>query len=47
VDLVWTPLSGIVFGELRYRLHQAAGGTFWRAVVDPLGEAGRALGAGC
>jgi hypothetical protein len=54
LDLVYTPVWGLVFGEGRCALWRAAGGledrtarAIVRAVVDPLGEAERALGTGC
>jgi hypothetical protein len=54
LDLVYTPLSGLVFGEGRFALWNAAGAIenrttriILRAVVDPLGEAERAFGSGC
>ncbi len=53
-DLVWTPLAGAALGEGRYFVWRAAAGieskgarAVVRAVVDPLGEAERALGTGC
>lgn len=50
-DLVYTPLSGIALGELRYALWRSAApgsGREWlRWIVDPLGEGERALGAAC
>jgi hypothetical protein len=54
LDLTYTPLSGLVFGEARYQGWSAAGGIgdrtlrgFVRAVLDPLGEFERAFGARC
>jgi hypothetical protein len=54
LDLVYTPLAGAVLGEARYVTWRAARtirsavlrGTV-RALVDPFGEAERALGTGC
>jgi hypothetical protein len=53
-DLVYTPLAGLVLGELRYFVHRAAGGLASpaargavRAVVDPFGELERAVGTEC
>jgi hypothetical protein len=54
LDLVWTPLVGSALGEGRFAIWRAAAGfesktarIVVRAVVDPLGEAERALGTGC
>ena len=54
LDLVYTPLAGMVLGEGRYLLWRAAGDlpsaglrTVLRVAVDPFGEAERAFGAGC
>jgi len=54
LDLVYTPLSGMLFGEARYMTWRAAQNinsptlrATVRALVDPLGEAERALGTGC
>ncbi len=54
LDLVYTPLAGLALGEGRYALWRAAGrvrGAALRAIlqgaISPLGEAERALGAGC
>jgi hypothetical protein len=54
LDLVYTPLAGIALGEARFALYQAAEGlsskaarTVVRAVLDPLGDAERALGTRC
>lgn len=54
LDLVYTPLAGLALGEARYALWRAAGALrskaargVTRAVLDPLGEAERAAGAGC
>ncbi len=48
VDLVWTPLSGLAFGELRYQLLRAFGHhRAVSAIVDPFGELQRALGTRC
>lgn len=46
IDLFWTPLSGVLFGELRYRAYLAATRRvsrgrmrrFLQAVIDPLGS---------
>lgn len=48
LDLVWTPFAGALFGELRYQgyRHLARGNVF-RVILDPLGEAERALGTKC
>jgi hypothetical protein len=57
IDLVWTPVSGVVLGELRHRAWRWAaargpgpgpGAAALRWVVDPLGEAERGvLGTAC
>ena len=55
IDLAWTPVvGGLVFGELRFRLHRWLGegdpGAIRRGLrtaLDPLGALERALGAGC
>jgi hypothetical protein len=54
LDLVYTPLAGIVLGEARYAGYTAAGAIssptlrgVVRAVLDPFGEIERALGAPC
>jgi hypothetical protein len=54
LDLVYTPAAGLVLGELRYAGWSAAADIrdrTWRgvlrAVLDPLGEFERALGAEC
>jgi hypothetical protein len=54
LDLVYTPLSGLVLGEGRYYLWRAAddlADRTWRgivkAIVDPLGELERATVSGC
>jgi hypothetical protein len=54
LDLVYTPLAGLVLGEARYLGWSAArriGDRGWRAVAtalfDPLGELERALGTRC
>jgi hypothetical protein len=54
LDLVYTPLAGIVLGEARYAGYTVAGAIAnrtWRgvvrAVLDPFGEVERALGAPC
>lgn len=54
LDLVYTPLAGLAFGEARYVLYRASGSwsstvvrTMVRTVVDPLGGLERAAGAGC
>lgn len=47
-DLVYTPLSGIALGELRYVvLRSASPKSAIRWIVDPFGEGERALGTGC
>jgi hypothetical protein len=51
-DLIYTPLAGLVFGEARFRAARALEGrggfaSVLRVVLDPLGEAERALGAPC
>lgn len=53
-DLVFTPLAGLVLGELRYLGYQAASKIarpvtrqVLQAVLDPLGEIERAAGAPC
>ncbi len=54
LDLWYTPLSGLVLGELRYQGFRAArrlGAPGWRGVfttvLDPLGQLERALGTPC
>ncbi|HSO33876.1 MAG TPA: DUF3943 domain-containing protein [Labilithrix sp.] len=54
LDLVYTPLAGMVLGEGRYLAWRSAAGirapalrTVLRAAVDPFGEVERAFGAGC
>ena len=47
VDLVWTPLGGLLIGEVRYRVWRAADWTPLKVVVDPFGELERALGTRC
>ncbi len=54
LDLVYTPLAGLVLGEGRYQVWRAAAGienATWRgvvrALVDPLGELERATVSGC
>ena len=54
LDLVYTPLAGAALGEARYLVWRAAGNlrspplrTTVRVLVDPFGEAERALGSGC
>jgi Domain of unknown function (DUF3943) len=57
VDLVWTPLVGAAFGEFRFQMWRLARGDPSRSpsparralmiLVDPFGEAQRALGTGC
>lgn len=54
LDLVWTPLAGSVLGEARHLGWNAARNiqapvlrSVVRAVLDPFGEAERALGTGC
>lgn len=53
-DLVYTPLMGLVLGEVRYQIHRAAGSlhepaarSVVRALVDPFGELERGLGTDC
>lgn len=47
-DLVYTPMSGILFGELRHIAWRSASpDSPVRWIVDPLGEGERALGSGC
>ncbi len=50
LDLVWTPVAGLVFGEARYRLLRAAGAIadaplrrFVRGAIDPFGEIEHAI----
>jgi hypothetical protein len=54
LDLVYTPAAGLILGEGRFQLLKLARGmtvgtarTTLRAVVDPLGELERLLGAPC
>jgi hypothetical protein len=55
LDLVWTPLvGGLGFGEARFQAYRLAGTissktgrAVVRAILDPLGDAERALGTGC
>jgi hypothetical protein len=52
LDLVYTPLAGLVLGEARFALLGLARGDsarerVFRAVLDPFGEAERALGTPC
>lgn len=54
LDLVYTPLGGMLLGEARYIGWSAAQGIrapalrqTVRAVIDPFGELERALGTGC
>lgn len=48
LDLVWTPLSGLVFGEARYQVWKAAKDVRpIRVIVDPFGELSRTLGSPC
>jgi hypothetical protein len=57
VDLIWTPVVGAAFGELRFQVWRLARGDPRRApprtrralmiLVDPFGEAERALGTSC
>lgn len=53
LDLVYTPLSGVVIGETRYWLVKQARSlspgwrTFVTVLLDPFGEAERALGFPC
>jgi hypothetical protein len=53
-DLWYTPIAGLVIGELRFQTWRAAGGVgdprlrrLLRTIVDPLGEFERHLGAPC
>lgn len=48
-DLVYTPLAGLVLGELRHRVVRDLGARHrWvPALLDPLGQAERGLGARC
>jgi hypothetical protein len=47
-DLVYTPMTGILFGELRHIAWRSVKpGSPIRWIVDPLGEGERALGTGC
>lgn len=53
-DLVYTPLSGLIFGEARYLAWTAADGigeptlrVVLRTLLDPLGELERGLGTPC
>jgi hypothetical protein len=53
-DLVYTPLMGLAFGELRFAAWTAAGQLkrsterrVLRAVFDPFGELERAVGTVC
>ncbi len=54
LDLVYTPVSGLLLGEARFQLWRLAGGigsrtwrSVTRAVLDPLGETERAFGSRC
>lgn len=54
LDVWYTPLSGLVLGELRYATWKAAAGiqssglrSTLRAVLDPFGELERAVGTKC
>ena len=57
VDLIWTPLAGAAFGELRFQLWRlgrgdpsgrpSAAGRALMLLVDPFGELERALGTHC
>ena len=53
IDLAWTPVSGFLLGELRFRMYRSIageGGLFHRiarGVLDPLGSLERAAGASC
>ena len=54
IDLAWTPLSGFLFGELRFRLFRWIGPDHGgllrriaRGALDPLGSLERAAGASC
>jgi hypothetical protein len=47
-DMVYTPMSGILFGELRHIAWRSSSpGSPIRWIVDPLGQGERALGSGC
>ncbi len=51
-DLVYTPLVGFALGEARFRIARSLAGqrgaaALLRVVVDPFGEAERALGSPC
>jgi hypothetical protein len=54
LDLVYTPLSGVVLGELRHWVYHRAGGLsagpvrgLVRLLMDPLGTIERGLGTPC
>jgi Domain of unknown function (DUF3943) len=54
LDLTFTPLSGLVFGEARYQAYWAAARlgsrplrVTFQALLDPLGELERRVGAPC
>lgn len=54
LDLVYTPLAGLLLGEARFVLHRAAGGIgsslargLVRGALDPLGDLERAAGTDC
>ncbi len=48
LDLVWTPLAGLGFGEARYQIWKAAKNVKpIQVIVDPFGELERAFGAPC
>jgi len=54
LDLAYTPIAGILLGEVRYVVHRAASRVgnpalrgILRALVDPFGELERAAGAPC
>lgn len=54
LDLVYTPLAGMILGEGRYFLYERAGTVasptlrqVFRAALDPFGQLERAAGSGC
>jgi len=54
LDLVYTPLAGLLLGEARFFIHRAAGSiaspigrTIVRVIVDPFGEIERAVFTKC
>jgi hypothetical protein len=46
-DLLYTPLVGLVLGEVRFRAVRSVRRPWLRALLDPLGAVERELGAGC